>query len=351
MNIVNKHPLLTLQAVGWLIYLVADSLDHLAKGYYNLFPSLICAGSAFVVTGLVAWLTNKLEHLGTLKQNLAFSGLILLAAILWHKVWAILHDKEVPFEQTFEAFAKIPDYTLAQWLTTGYYPLFLFLAWSGVFFAAKWYFVHKEQQEKLGQALLNTRQAQLQTLRYQLNPHFLFNVLNSVDVSVLKDDKQTAHQMLQHLSGFLRHSLEQGEQDKIPLSQEMKLIRDFINIEQLRFKDALLVELDIADECEAAMLPPMLLQPLMENAIKFAWSYQGKGVVSLNALKQGAHLVVSLCNSTSEQQQADKSGTGTGLRNTRDRLMLVYGDDADLSHKQQNEQFIVTIKIPMEVAL
>lgn len=346
----DKNPLLLLQLVGWLIYGVADSLDHILKGYDSLLPTLVCSTSAFLLTGLTGYITNQNEHRGVVKQSLIFAVLILLATVLWHKVWAVLHGDATTNEAYLAEFAKVADYSLIQWLSTGYYPLFLFLAWSGFFFGAKWFLAHRTQQQQLVQALLATKQAQLQTLRYQLNPHFLFNVLNSVDVSVLSDDKHTAHLMLKHLSGFLRNSLAHGEQDKIPLKQEFEIVNDFIGIERLRFGDALKLSVELPVECEQAMLPPMLLQPMVENAIKFAWSQSQQGSVELRAAKQMHQLSIVIKNSKAQQPE-DKAGTGTGLRNTAQRLKLVYGEDAVLQAEDQQDFFAVTLRLPWEVAL
>ncbi len=207
---------------------------------------------------------------------------------------------------------KVKNYSLVDWFLPNYEALFVFIAWGGFLLACTYFIAHREQQVRLGVALLQTKQAQLQTLRYQLNPHFLFNVLNSVDVSVLSEDKDTAHQMLKHLSRFLRNSLQQGEQDKIKLEQEFEVLSDFVSIEQLRFGDALQLDMELSDVCRAAMLPPMLLQPLVENAIKFAWSQTEKGQVQVTARKQDQQLVIEINNSKVGLSEK-RSGTGTGL--------------------------------------
>jgi len=349
-NFFEKHPLLLLQVTGWSVYLIADLFDHLAKGNYFLLPSLVCSITAFILTGSVAHLTNRLESKGKRLQATFFTIGILIATILWHKIWSIFHsDTEVLIEM-WQQFKDIPSYPLSQWLTTGYYPLFLFLAWSGFFVGCKWFFAHQAQRLLLNEAQLQAKQAQLQTLRYQLNPHFLFNVLNNIDVSVMSDDKATAHKMLQHLSSFLRNSLQQGEQDKITLKEEVLVLKNFINIEQIRFGDALSIVTSIDTACEAMMLPPMLLQPLVENAIKFAWSQSEHGMIKITATKQSGQLKIEIENSKADITPM-KAGTGTGLKNTQDRLTLVYADDAQLITQEEHKSYSVTILLPCEISI
>ena len=350
LNFFEKHPLLLLQVMGWSIYLIADLFDHFAKGHYLLLPSLVCSITAFILTGLVAYFTNKLEFKGKQIQAFFFIISILLATILWHKIWAIFHGESDTLIQMWGQFKIIPDYSLSQWLTTGYYPLFLFLAWSGFFVGSKWFFALQAQRLLLNDAQLQAKQAQLQTLRYQLNPHFLFNVLNNIDVSVMSDDKATAHKMLQHLSSFLRNSLQQGEQDKITLKEEVLVLNDFINIEKIRFGDALSLVISIDTVCEPMMLPPMLLQPLVENAIKFAWSQSEHGVIKIAATKQNGLLKIEIQNSKADITPM-KTGTGTGLKNTQDRLTLVYGDDAQLTTQEEHKKYSVIILLPCEVSI
>ena len=341
-----KNPLLLLQLSGWTAYVIVDVFQHFVLGYIEFIPSFVGGVSAFILTSLVATISGRFEHRSIKFQVLLFALLLYIAAVLWDKIYTVMHTLE---ESMTIALQKVLQYSISQWFQTGYMSLFLFLAWSGFFVGSKWFLAHREQQLILNQSLLATKQAQLQILRYQLNPHFLFNILNSVDVSVLSKDNDTAHLMLQHLSGFLRHSLDQGEQDKISLKQEFEVLRDFVSIEQLRFGNALIIDLQLPQDCENAMLPPMLLQPLVENAIKFAWSQSKQGEVLLRARKSDNQLCIQIINNKVEQQQPGV-GTGTGLRNTLERLALVYGDDATLETEDLPQQFRLELRLPWEFA-
>lgn len=344
----EKYPLLILQISGWSTYLIADWLNHFKDGHYFLLPSFISTITAIILTGSIAVITNKMESRGRKIQSVVFISTLLLGAALWNKLWSISHGEYQNYTEMFSQYLSVFDYSLMQWVSTGYYPLFLFLAWGGFFLGSKWFFELKVQQQLVSEAQVKTKQAQLQTLRYQLNPHFLFNVLNNIDVSILSDDKATAHQMVQHLSSFLRNSLQQGEQDKITIRDELHVVRDFINIEQVRFGDAIAIEVSIDAQCDDAMLPPMLLQPLVENAIKFAWSQSEQGKVAIKITKQSSKLSISIGNSRAQMKET-VPGTGTGLRNTQERISLVYGQDASLTVHEKHNFYQVNILLPWEV--
>jgi len=346
----NTRPLLLLQLLGWSIYFLLDIFDHAISGHFWFFPSLLCSTTAFIFTGTVAYITNKNDYRGVKAQSIIFALLLVIAAVLWHKIWFYAHGDAESFTQILIDISQVSDYSLRQWLTTGYYPLFAFVAWGGLFAGSKWYFIQQQQQLALSQALLKTKQAQLQTLRYQLNPHFLFNVLNSIDISILTDEKDTAHKMVLQLSRFLRNTLEYGEQDKISLEKEFEIIKDFSNIEQLRFGDALALSVEMDVGCEQAMLPSMILQPLVENAIKFAWSQTEQGLVLITAENKQNNLVIKIINSLTNNSNITQ-GTGTGLKNTQNRLTLVYGEDAQLTTRETLEHYTVVLTLPWEISL
>lgn len=343
-----RHPLLVLHLSMWLIYIIVDSFDHIKSGYYDLFPSIFCGFSACVLTGIVALIAMRYEEDGIKKQGAIFAVCLLFATIVWHKIFAILH--RLTDTSIAEEINKLFELSLSGWLQTGYMPLFLFIAWAGLFVASKWYLETQKQELQLNEVLLQAKQAQLQALRYQLNPHFLFNVLNNIDVSILHEDKQTAHLMVTHLSQFLRNNLERGEQSKVTLLQELEMLNDYIAIEKLRFKEAIAITQQIDTACLQAMLPPMLLQPLMENAIKFAWDQQQQGGISLVVDKTSNVMNIKLSNSKFQSVQPH-NGTGKGLRNVQDRLQLIYGDDATFCTMDKAETFDVILELPLEVSL
>lgn len=344
---IYRHPLAFLQISGWIIYIIIDIFAHHRAGYFLYSQSIAYGVAAFIMTSSVALLSQRNRSPNIIFQSVYFIFLLYIASVAWHKIYVVIHYQmdeslSVKVSQLFEQ-------SLLEWTHTGYMPLFLFFAWGGLYVGAKWYITHQTQQNELNRALLDTRQAQLLTLRYQLNPHFLFNVLNSIDVSVLNNDKATAHNMLKYLSNFLRSTLKEGESDKVTLEKEFELIRNFISIEQLRFGDALDLQMDLSDDCRYALIPTMLLQPFVENAIKYAWSQKETGHVTILASKQDKSIKVTIRNNKATAES--NVGTGTGLKNTRERLRLIYGADASIAIKELANNFEVVVKLPLEQQL
>ncbi len=342
-----QNPLVLMHAAGWLLYIAGDYADHVfGYGVYYAVPSVGSGLAAYFLTGLVAIVASATQHFRMAIRVPIFLLALYSTSLIWNRLWIAFHTETE--EKIIQALSEIPQMSLVQWLETGYVPLLLFLSWAGFYIGSKVYFAKIEQQEELHAAVLETQKAQLRTLRYQLNPHFLFNCLNSVDVSIQSDDKETAHKMIQYLTGFLRRSLEQGEQDKIPFASEIALIKDFVAIETLRFGEGLKFEMQVSPECTETLVPPMFLQPLVENALKFAWNQTNQGHVHVGASKTGAELSICITNSKSETGLA---GTGTGLRNTRERLELLYGADATLQISDTAEEFKVELNLPWEETL
>lgn len=184
----------------------------------------------------------------------------------------------------------------------------------------------REDQLQRSQALL--RDAQLLALRYQIDPHFLFNALNSISTLVLLRRNEAAEGMLLRLSDFFRHTLDVGSSETIPLAQELELQQAYLNVEQVRFGDALSLEIDVPSELMDEPVPPLVLQPLVENAVKHG---SRCGVIAIKARPHEAGIVLTVVNSVADPgSEGGAVGTGTGIRNVRDRLNSAYGAGAAL---------------------
>ena len=342
-----RHPLVILQILGWLGYIIIDIFAHVRVGYFFYGQSVSYGIIAFILTTCVSFLSNRNKSSNLPVQLLYFIFLLFIAAVIWNKAYQVLHfqtDKPL-----FMEVAQLFEQSIWEWGQVSYMALFLFFAWGGLYVSAKWYMTHQVQQKALASALLDKKQAQLETLRYQLNPHFLFNVLNSIDVSILKNDKTTAHNMVKHLSHFLRSSLKEGESDKVTMENEFEVIRNFISIEQLRFSDNLKLQINLSEDCREALIPPMLLQPLVENAVKYAWSQNETGHLTIYASKEVNSVKILIINSKVKEQP--ESGLGTGLKNAKQRLALAYGTDAYIVTVEHENSFEVKVHIPWEVEI
>jgi LytS/YehU family sensor histidine kinase len=202
-----------------------------------------------------------------------------------------------------------------------------------------------EAFERSRTAELLSREAQLKALKAQVNPHFLFNSLNSISALTSIDDKR-AREMCLRLSDFLRSSLTLGERVSIPFAEELALARTYLGVEQVRFGERLQFTQDVDEHCALCEVPPLMIQPLVENAIKHgvATLVEG-GLVSIRAHCQADTLRVVVENSFDpEAPPADKSGFG--IANVRRRLQTRYGSAATLDIAVEQNTYRVTIAAP-----
>ena len=225
--------------------------------------------------------------------------------------------------------------------------LFVFLAWVSLYHLVKYAQLLQSEREstlvleagrrqeafKLVSAESAAREAQLKLLRYQLNPHFLFNTLNSIASLVSARRSDDAQSMIGELSTFLRFSLESDRNVTLPLRDEIEALDLYLRIEQVRFSDRLVVEQDIDPRALAEQVPSLLLQPLVENAIKHAIGRAEEGGhILITAKLHDTELVITVEDSGSgtdeEQPQLDQlfDSPGFGLRSTAERLENLYGD-------------------------
>ena len=190
---------------------------------------------------------------------------------------------------------------------------------------------NKEEQLKRSRAETLAQEAQLKMLRYQLNPHFLFNTLNAISALVVGRSTANANTMIMQLSNFLRYSLENDPIKRVTLEQEVRALKLYLDIEKTRFADRLELEFDLDSAAQDAKVPSLLLQPLVENAIKYAIAPAEKGgKISVYSKLDGEDLIIEVTDS-GPGIESDKplmaTGPGIGLKNTVDRLSAFYGDN------------------------
>ena len=239
-----------------------------------------------------------------------------------------------------------------------YLDMTLLGAWSALYYAINYYLQVEEQADRLGRLEAQATSAQLAMLRYQLNPHFLFNTLNSISTLVLLRQTEPANAMLTRLSSFLRHTLITHPGGKVTVEQEVETLKLYLDIERMRFEERLRTSFKVDPAAKNATIPSLLLQPLVENAIKYAVSPQEEGArISLTAQVLGDRLRISVSDTGPGLQTRTADGgfrtgvssTGVGLVNIRDRLAQAYGDEHLFEIRNPPEGgFTVLIEIPFE---
>jgi len=195
--------------------------------------------------------------------------------------------------------------------------------------------------------------AKLRALQMQIDPHFLFNTLNSVTALVKFDRKDEALETLENLNMLLRTTLASSSPEKVALGTEVEMIESYLAIEQVRFADRLRFELSVDPEALRGLVPCFLLQPLVENAIRHGIAHcVSDGIVQASAQRAGEHLHLYVRDNGPGPSLQAKPGHGIGLKNTRARLSHFYHDDYDMSAKSlKGGGFEVFIKIPYEQAV
>lgn len=264
-------------------------------------------------------------------------------------------------------YAGVRETTFAQrFIGLSFLPLALLGGWSALYYAINYFLTVEEQADRLERLQAQATSAHLAMLRYQLNPHFLFNTLNSISTLVLLKQTVPANAMLTRLSAFLRHTLVTEPGSQVTLAQEVETLQLYLDIERMRFEERLRTHFEIDDEALKARLPSMLLQPLIENAIKYAVSPQEEGArISLEARVQNGRLQIGVEDtgpglSGPEQGALLERGattaqgtpsTGVGLANIRNRLAQAYGEKHRFeTTSNPSGGFSVYIEIPYETA-
>lgn len=222
----------------------------------------------------------------------------------------------------------------------------LYLLSTGLHYALLAAEASRESERRAAEARTLAREAELQALKIQINPHFLFNSLHSIGALATMDGAR-ARDMCVRLADFLRSTLGLGDRDLIPLRDELSLARRYLDVEQVRFGQRLRVEETIDRGCEHCAIPPLLLQPLVENAVKHGIA----GLVEGGAVRLGARREPGVCEITIENdfdpETPPRRGGGVGLANVRKRLEARYGGAAKLDGAAIDSVYRVVVRIPV----
>ncbi|MFY7835820.1 MAG: sensor histidine kinase [Novosphingobium sp.] len=252
------------------------------------------------------------------------------------------------------------DASFAQlFLGVFYLDLTLLISWTGLYYAINFFLQVEEQNDQLIRLEAQATSAQLAMLRYQLNPHFLFNTLNSISTLVLLKQTEPANAMLSRLSSFLRYTLVNEPTARVTVAQEIETLKLYLDIERMRFEERLRTEFRIDDAVRNGLMPSLLLQPLVENAIKYAVSPLEYGAeITVEAQLVGPMLRVTVSDTgpglpagtdPSSVFGVSSDSTGIGLANIRDRLVQAYGENQrfDISNRAEGG-FQVVLELPFE---
>ena len=225
---------------------------------------------------------------------------------------------------------------------------FLLLAWAALYFALL-AGARVQAAERRGERFRSAaKAAELRSLRYQVNPHFLFNTLNSLSALVMTGKEDRAEEMIQSISRFYRHSLADDSTGDVSLEDEIDLQEHYLEIEAVRFPKRLKTRVDLPDELAQMKVPGMILQPLVENSVKYGVSASNRPVtISIIAREESGRLVLRVGDDGPGLPSGHTGGFGIGLANVRDRLEARFGREASIHSRQTPDGYETELKLPM----
>jgi len=290
--------------------------------------------------GIVRVMTKTLG----LSMVLSLFSVLLMAAVIvvffYGDIAAYIVEKEIKIS-AWNLFVLM---AVANWVQTVFY----LVCWMALYIAIT--NVRRTKQTEVDNLRLQNslKEAKLSSLSNQLNPHFLFNALNNIRF-MIGENGEHAEEMLMSLSEVLRYSLESSKQDKVKLVKEMEIIERYINLVKIQFEDRLQFEMKLAPGVEQCLVPPMILQMLIENAVKHGVErIQSGGTIVVDVQLQDEMLVLRVSNDTPETDELDGEHTGIGLKNISQRLKLLYGNNATLDANADGGQFRAEIRLTKE---
>ncbi len=340
-----------LQSGGWAAYAISQLLGAWVFEKMVNYPKVILVGTVwgFLLTLVLRYVCRWLWWRQS--PRLMIGGALITAYVL-ALCW------RVPIMLAYQHFVE-PEWEMKSYLelfSAAVSSTYLYLCWAAIYFGIKYYEQLQQQREATIRAATLAQEAQLKMLRYQLNPHFLFNTLNAISTLILDNENRTANQTVMRLSEFLRYTLDQDPMKKVTLRQEIEAMNLYLTTEKLRFGDRLQLEYAIEDAALSALVPSLLLQPLIENSVKYAVSPSERGgTIRVEGRARGMMLELAVADdgpglAPNAPGVTPAAGRGVGLRNTRERLAVLYEDKHRFATIDNKPGLRVELGLPLELA-
>jgi two-component system sensor histidine kinase AlgZ len=331
--------------VGFLLHLLLMTAGHTGWLETLALVAPLCIVYSFVC--LAAWYPVAATPVDTLEAVPRALLTHLAGAFLLSGLWALLGAGLAYLLAQTRSFPGIYDRFRTQVPVLFGVGVLLYLLSAVLHYALMAFEASRQAEKREDEARVLARDAELKALKAQVNPHFLFNSLNSIS-ALTSVNPSKAREMCILLSEFLRTTLGLGEKAAISLEEELSLIRSFLAIEKVRFGARLCVEEAVAPECLPWLIPPLLLQPLVENAVAHGiGNLLEGGIIRLEARLEENDLVIVVAN-TYDPDSPRSRRNGLGLANVRQRLEMRYGDSSAFRVRTVGDQFEVEIAIPAE---
>jgi len=309
-----------LQISGWTVFyfqhvfVFSGIIDFTLNSLLN---KTITWAIGFIISILLRYRLKKINFLEY--SFISLSIIIFVSSFVSSIIWEAA--SLVTFEFITSLKSELVDLTFRTIIVGVFRNNVVVIGWSGLYFGIKFWMEWVSQKEKTDNALTLAHNAQYEMLRYQLNPHFLFNTLSSLR-ALISEENVKAKEIITKISEFLRYTLIESDNNEVPLLNEIEVIKNYLDIEKVRFEDELLVEFDIDQAAETCLIPIFLIHPLVENAIKHGMQTCPIPLkISISAKMTDNVLSVSVRN-TGSWIERRKNSTGKGLENIKKRLEI-----------------------------
>lgn len=345
----NRNRLFWLvHTAGWLGFALVHYLGSLLHELRDIFAVIILlnAYAGWLLTVPLRYIYRRLWRFPPIKMAI----IVIVTSYITGVVWQIV--KNINYWEIYKHGYK-PEFLL-YYTKSSVWSFYIILSWSVLYFGSKYYQMLQKEKQNVLTANAVAHQAQLKMLRYQLNPHFLFNTLNAISTLILVKDNKIANGMVTKLSEFLRYSLDKDPMKRVTLENEIHALELYLDIEKVRFEDRLQVVIDIPDNCQQALVPSMILQPIAENAIKYAIATQEQGgKITVRVNHFGDDLLIELSDNGPGAQIQNGNlhrENGVGLVNSRERLEALFQNNFSLVVSNNQPTGVkVNIRMPFEL--
>ena len=331
------------QIFGWTMFMLSNLVVQLMAGFpfeLMIMNSLVPFGAGLLVTTSYRFFIKNINWQGsgfgkmmmlTLGSTFLLTS-VFLAIVFGFFIWVLKDD----------------EFSVSNFLSNFMIFFIVMLAWNMIYFCIHYFNNWTRAEVEKWKLAAEMKDAQLGSLKSQINPHFVFNTLNNIR-SLILEDKERAREMLLNFSDLFRYALKNTDQSKVKLEEELDIVNQYLELLSIQYEDKLKYKINVDADLEEVELPPMMLQLLVENAVKHGISQFKEGGSILIDIDQGNGFLNINVKNTGNLKVSSKLGDklGVGLDNIRKRLDLIYSGNANLKMSEVNNFVLASIKIPM----
>ncbi|MGH7711278.1 MAG: sensor histidine kinase [Gemmatimonadaceae bacterium] len=341
----------TLQIVGWTGFYVSMAFSRLGRVPLDF---MLITKTVLTLLGIAASLALRAVLKPMLARQLSLLNVVavsVVASYVLAAIWtATFNVAVIPIAQAMLG-EPAGIRSISALLSGTVYHAFSLVAWGFLYIGIKHHSAWQAERERALRAEAAAADARLRALQYQLNPHFFFNTLNAISTLIVERRNDDAAAMIARLGEFLRATLRRDVLTRVSLADELGFAQRYLDIEQIRFEDRLTVQIDMTEDAYAATVPLLILQPLVENAIRHGIApLEGGGTLAISARtdddRTGRWLDIVIANDAPAEEPSQNDSRGIGLTNVRERLTMLYGDRCHFTAARNGAQFRACVRIP-----